>query len=347
MNARRGDIRKYIDGCSALKNRYQVVSSDAVREQDFISQVALSGYFDGATRYESIYSIGDILSSVQIMTSLCADNKTDPADPAMSSAWEPFFKTNSEQKLSGEIMDYLSAAFDRALVNHLSVCHLMSDGGMLLADAVSAEYLDASLDNIPGSARQWFGSHLYRNGDDREMLKGFDSVKTFVRRTFADGLVKWFRLWESGYLEHGGIIDAQRPDITEDQTAYDGDCVRVNLNWSYAGLSAAPCYDFPRTGLEPFYKKDSVIDMTGVPRQYQVDGNVYISGRYTVKTSDIRSSSYPVSPAGSRFAGSGCYLTNEVNTMNNDSFCALRNSGTERISYYCSGFTYSNSKRTY
>lgn len=120
--------------------------------------------------------------------------------------------------------------------------------------------------------------------------------------------------------------------------------MKVNLAWSYAN-QIAPCYDFPQTGLEPFYKQDGDIDLAGRKLPYQASGNVYLSSRYTVKVSDIRGGGYPQSLDSSRFGLHGCYLANEVNTINNDSFCALRNTGTSRISYYCSGFTYTNSPR--
>lgn len=128
VNAKTGDIRRYIGGNARLKNLYRSISGDASREHEFIRQVALSGYSDGTGWLEPIYSIGDLLKPAQIMQSLCADNKTDPADPAMSAFWEPFFRSNDEQAISADVMDYLSALFEDAYGRHVAAYHLVTDG---------------------------------------------------------------------------------------------------------------------------------------------------------------------------------------------------------------------------
>lgn len=57
---------------------------------------------------------------------------------------------------------------------------------------------------------------------------------------------KWFRMWNSGYLEHGGVISVDRT----------GDVISVELDWEYNDgdqTMTAPVYDYPQDGNESFY----------------------------------------------------------------------------------------------
>lgn len=40
-------------------------------------------------------------------------------------------------------------------------------------------------------------------------MDGLDTIKKFVCKRYGVNSVKWFRIWSSGFLEHGGIVDTQ------------------------------------------------------------------------------------------------------------------------------------------
>ena len=66
-------------------------------------------------------------------------------------------------------------------------------------------------------------------------MNGFDKIMMFVERNDANG-TQWFRLWSSGYLEHGGRLTCSGSTIT------------VNLGWTYSigGTEKnSVIYDYP------------------------------------------------------------------------------------------------------
>lgn len=41
---------------------------------------------------------------------------------------------------------------------------------------------------------------------------GYDRVKFYDQRQTGEGRFKWVRVWESGFVEHGGVVSLDDPD---------------------------------------------------------------------------------------------------------------------------------------
>jgi len=94
-------------------------------------------------------------------------------------------------------------------------------------------------------------------------MDGFDPILKFVCKKYRDNSVKWFRLWKSGFLEHGGIIDVEYPqgDDTDEYGESKGKLFTVKLDWKYDGNLVAPCYDFQSLSMEGFHFADGQIQV--------------------------------------------------------------------------------------
>lgn len=74
------------------------------------------------------------------------------------------------------------------------------------------------------------------------------AVSSYVKTTEISGYTieeptKWFKLWNSGYLEHGGIVTFPESDDP---------IVSVSFDWKYNGTTA-PVYDYGSDTEDPFY----------------------------------------------------------------------------------------------
>jgi hypothetical protein len=94
-------------------------------------------------------------------------------------------------------------------------------------------------------------------------MSGFDSILKFVCKRYGDNNLKWFRIWKSGYLEHGGIIDIN--DVKGGDSVYYGDSENkmftVFFDWKYDENLAAPIFDYQSTSMENFHFADSYISL--------------------------------------------------------------------------------------
>ena len=96
---------------------------------------------------------------------------------------------------------------------------------------LTSTYLLNDFSNI--SLKQKTQTHNIKNRS--QTMNGFDKIMMFVERNDANG-TQWFRLWSSGYLEHGGRLTCSGSTIT------------VNLGWTYSigGTEKnSVIYDYP------------------------------------------------------------------------------------------------------
>ena len=154
-----------------------------------------------------LYDLGDVANPPQVYVSLIDNNKRVLDD---RSAWKPVFVTYRSvyKELSAHGAQLAALAF----ANHLSDYHM----GNAQEGTVSGleNYLDANLDNFN------FPFDYYINPTD-QIIDGMDWPVKFVEKPLVfserdsdlSGAIvehQWFRLWKSGYLEHGGTIDLLR-----------------------------------------------------------------------------------------------------------------------------------------
>ena len=92
-------------------------------------------------------------------------------------------------------------------------------------------------------------------------MQGLDYVQKFVRKKYDGRSVKWFRLWNSGYLEQGGIFDLNNI-AAKDSVQYGGTyrkIATVNFGWTYKSNKTAPCFDYVKSSFQPFYDVDTAL----------------------------------------------------------------------------------------
>jgi len=74
-------------------------------------------------------------------------------------------------------------------------------------------------------------------------MTGFDHVVLFCMRNLGNQQRQWFRIWKSGFLEHGGMVKVSGSSSDCGTNNASAKLYTVNLGWSYNGKSA-PVYDF-------------------------------------------------------------------------------------------------------
>lgn len=174
-----------------------------------------------------IYDLGDVADPPQVYVSLTDNNKCVLED---RSAWKPVLVTERSiyKELSGHGFDIAKYAMRK----HLSNYHLGDtvEG----VDLNLSSYLNTSLDNFR------FPFNYYVNPLD-QTIEGMDWPIKFVEKPLvfsergadlSDTIVEhqWFRLWKSGYLEHGGTMDLKRH---LNKMGFP----EIHFNWAVSGLT--------------------------------------------------------------------------------------------------------------
>ena len=169
---------------------------------------------------------------------------------------------------------------------------------------------------------------------DLDKYTRIDTVESSFYPVVEYKYYKWFRLWKSGYLEHGGIVPTQHLGN-----------ISVNLDWLYVdnGVSAyAPTYDYPES-IYSFYGSHNKFN-TGNDTKYNATRNLKNTGRYVVQLTPINNILSSELSGNNNMYGKNdnqlcSYCTAEVNTLLNDSFSIfIDDLNTPYYSYYVSGF---------
>lgn len=145
----------------------------------------------------------------------------------------------------------------------------------------------------------------------------------------------WFRQWNSGYLEHGGIVKIPANAVS----------VEVKLDWQYnhnGRTCTAPIYDYPESQFSVYGSHDMLDVQRNI--RYNKDRNLK-SSRYIVNLTPINNDyEYSISGNGSSYPAmpnvNEVYASNEVTQMTNKSFSIVVEPRTEAsyVSYYVSGY---------
>lgn len=99
----------------------------------------------------------------------------------------------------------------------------------MTVNEITSNYLLSDFSNV--SQKQSLTTHnIWNRGEE---LVGFDKILLFVEKNDSDG-TRWFRLWSSGFLEHGGQLSVTGSP----------DCVSVNLSWNYNSSDKSVVYDY-------------------------------------------------------------------------------------------------------
>lgn len=307
-------LKRYVD--SRIPGKVRSLSGDYSSLISYLVDV-----LEGKENIESPYFLGDITKPVQIRISNKDWNTSKPDD---DTNWRNFWEVDSDEKNRKIIESRCSTITEDQLDSHMTEYHL--DG----SEENIESYLKKTLTNIKGL--QEVKSHLYFS-----KTQGFDFVKLAFQTKTTDGCFRWFRLWNSGMLEHGGVVDVENP-YSGDSLEYDNLCYKVALNWSSSSMKA-PVYDYQIGGLNSFYDVDTSFRFSSdneKTERINRSGTLFHTYRYNVQVTPIFEND--TNP----FEKDNC---TEINTIRNDSFCFQKNPVVRMYSYYTSGMTCQNVRR--
>lgn len=187
------------------------------------------------------------INRIEIYISLVDDNKSMLSD---TTAWKNVaIRTNVEQRqyLSSE----MSALFDQHVKNyHLDGAKTQEEFDTLL---LAANLSNFSIDDAYSALRvRDHTQYINQQGIDYVTRFGKTiSTTHVVPLSTASGiqlqttkLYKWYRLWSSGYLEHGGTVELPTKSVSATNQLSDYE-FQVDLNWEISSDLSAPAYDYP------------------------------------------------------------------------------------------------------
>lgn len=221
-----------------------------------------------------MYYLGDLSKPVQIRISTKDNNTALPTD---DSCWKNFFTHYDPDETRLSIFNLFQQSLTNALDEHVMSYHL--SGIYNSSEQIAERFLLNDMSNLSG--KQTFTSHYWYS----PVLSGYDQVKAFYHVKYGENTCKWFRIWQSGLLEHGGIVDCNNPSAGD---SFGYGIYTVKLDWQYAD-SKAPVYDYPQPGFQQFYDIQPVTtDGQSVP-----DSTLGKTRRYSISVSPLNCCSEP------------------------------------------------------
>lgn len=293
--------------------------------------------------------------AIQIYVSLLDNNKEFLSN---SQAW-----TNIVLSDDNAFNSYISTEISILMEDHIKNYHL---DGIKTNEEFSNILLKRDFSNFDVSAL--YNAQRMHDHDKYINDQGFDYVKEFKKSnisTSLDGnykLYKWCRLWNSGHLEHGGIIEIPKYRTLSSPEA---SCYVISVDFTWAN-SDRLYYDYSvsddfygnttnnlyfANGVQiENYKLSSALKINNrytislTPIQFTIDDFNKIDNLLTLKSEDtITSTSYPQN---SNNDLNKTYVNFETHSITNKSFCITRsrtddlcdNNTIRYIQYYVSGY---------
>lgn len=321
------EIINYINGNRKLKlDFYKYQSQSTATNLDFLKKV-INGYvFSDGQRLQPLYYLGDITKPVQLRVCTKPDDnlqytKTLPTD---NEHWCDFFvKSDKNQELLDQEKEQI---LNNSIYDHINRYHINYP-----FEKISSDYLTKDLSNIDKNAFQIATINMKKPLN----IQGFDYIKLFISKTLDNGTNRWFRLWNSGYLEHGGTINVKETSEFE-ELIYENKCCKTKLNWTYENGKdskeiEAPSFTYDLLNGNAFYQDEDCV--FGPDIKYVKDNNISEKNRYIVQiTPQSITSENPFSKK----------VYSEINSINNNNFSFRISDQTDVYSYYCCGFTIGN-----
>lgn len=286
-------------------------------------QNIVDGYTDSQISLPRLFDFGDLSAIAKIKISTIDNNKAPVSD---SLAWDNFLIDNKSSGLSSSI----ETIVDSIISAHIETHHL---GSLSSATEVQLKkYLSKDLKNIEPLQNQTNNNWLVDS-------RGFDFVTNFTELNLEDSQTKWFRLWNSGLLEHGGCVTVTSSDIANNY-------IPVDFIWTYSSslssVTTSPEYTYALND-KSFYGNFSKLD-TGAP--YINTGTLSETTRYTVSIAPRFSSETPDLLDNLQLLPNVNteHPLNEIYELKNSGFKIklLPNSSVSKYSYYVKGFRTNN-----
>ena len=318
---------------SLLRKKYQQIQDNESEVQQFFQDV-VSGKISGNSKGFPLFYIGDLTQKVQIRVSLSDDNDKLPTDNAY---WKDFFVNNDKSRFQNIILERTSVLLSTYLESHLKNYHLSGIYDYWYDQFGEVKYLsDFYLLQDMSNIGKYQNFNI-QNGTSQE---GFDYAVYFHQHFFTGSdskCMKWFRVWNSGKIEQGGIVKNNSDNATKmgDSVIQGGKLYKVNLAWSDSTVKA-PSYAYPIAS-GGFYQEADYLDVGDkVNRQIEDSSNMLDpENRYSIILTPF--SSTPYSTLSGSSVGGAYYTTKDVCSVTNSSFCFLMQSNVQYYSYYTYG----------
>lgn len=314
------EIESVVQKNPKLSYKYKTLKDDKSKLFDFFNDIVL-GKQSGALNLEPLYFIGEISDSIQLRVSMHDHNIALPND---DNNWKDFFQYDICADNMAEVSSYISSELSSQYIEHMKDYHLYgADEKQLynLKKDLEANYVKSDLSsNLSSIDCYKFQSHR----SSSYSMNGFDFVKDFKLKKGAGDTVKWYKLWNSGYLEQGGIVSADDglSDIIEGTE--DG---RIRL----LSVTLPIKYDYVKQRIDKYYA------IKKLSSDYSFDDSNCLASdsHYNVSITLIQSTSeVPYSKMNSENSYESC----EALGIKNESFMIHMTEGHSKYSFYTSGF---------
>ena len=251
---RENDIRFYAQGNPHARSHLAAADASNDRSSlfDFYKKM-VTGYFSNG---QPLFYLGDLSKKVQIRISTKDMNSDPPSDEytkgyAENYSWVDFFDIMDSDEILKTVENLLVDMESERLREHLLKYHL--DGRVDMVQDI----LRKDLANVI-YAQKYHGHSWYED----KLSRGFDCVRNFVRKKYTGRSNKWFRLWKSGYLEHGGTVYVADVNETGDFYNRNGNYLTINLGWTYGDTNMrAVTYDYTPRSVQSFYQQSTIVDL--------------------------------------------------------------------------------------
>ena len=202
MQNRWREIQKYAnENPFVLSNLPDWRANDEIVYNQYYN--VLTGYMDPTKSkpLQALYEIGDLSAPAQLIISLKDNNKESISN---KDYWKRVLVNTDEDY--DNMIEMIYKTIPDVMEDHIKNYHFGNETFNPEISKTLSLYVDEDFQNIDKT----YAKNFIRND---EHSKGFDIVEHFIYkpiyRSNANGVIenKWFRLWKSGYLEHGGVID--------------------------------------------------------------------------------------------------------------------------------------------
>ena len=332
-------IKSIVMNNGYLKNEFQKIKGKEDLEFNFFKKVA-TGEITGNPAGLPLYYLGDVLQPTRIRVSLSSGNDALPTDDAY---WKDFFKNQDTVKFEEDLDTFFDQTLSSMMNRHLIEYHLSGLTQHWIdkygeSKSLDDFYLLKDLTNV-----DMFQEYSATPGEDDQ---GFDYVLHFYKKTFPGdaNTCKWYKVWKSGYLEHGGIVknDSTQASRMNDSLPYGQKFYKVNLAWNAEGSSTAPSYRYSINS-GGFYMEANSLDVDSSMKYDLEDIGRVIdpANRYNIQITPLMldESKKPYQTMHPANKTNGVYyLAKDIVSITNSSFCFLLDPDVSYYSYYTSGF---------
>lgn len=165
----------------------------------------LSGYNKGdiSKALPPLWDIGFLSGPSQLLISQIDNNKHQLNEEKY---WKPFLVTENDRDL---IEQFIYSKIADTIAAHINNYHFSGENPTEQDINSLSLYANADFSNVDNM----YPKNYLANGNSSS---GFDIVDTYFKKPYPDRSISgevsemvWFRLWKSGFLEHGGIINIE------------------------------------------------------------------------------------------------------------------------------------------